>query len=210
MIRVLIADDSAPFREGFALLVRAAAELELVGEASTSEDAVLSAARLQPDVVVMDLHMPEVGGVEATRRIVETSPHIRVLILSMLEDDDSVVAAMRSGASGYLVKGSSQAEIVRAVSAVASGQVIFAASVARRVVDHVAGGPPSVPFPQLTDREREVLDALARGHDNARIARDLGIAPKTVRNTLSVVFTKLGLADRSQAIVRAREGGLGR
>lgn len=210
MIRVVVADDSAAFREGFSMMVRAAAEVELVGQAATAEDAVLTVLRVQPDVVVMDLHMPEAGGVEATRRVVEASPHVRVLVLSMLEDDDSLVAALRAGASGYLVKGASQAEVVRAITAVASGQVIFAPTVARRVLDHVAGEPAPDPFPDLTRREREVLDALARGHDNTRIARDLGIAPKTVRNTLSTVFTKLAVADRSEAIVRARDAGLGR
>lgn len=210
-VRVLLADDNPAFRDGFALLLRSLPDLDLIATAGTGREAVQKAAHHQPDVVVMDLHMPEVDGIEATAQITAASPHIRVLVLTMLEDDESVLTAMRAGASGYLVKGASQAEIERAITAVASGEVIFGPAVARRVLDHLASPSPAArPFPELTDREAEVLERLAAGDGNAAISRALGISAKTVRNHLSNVFAKLQVADRGQAIIKARDAGYGR
>lgn len=208
-IKVLLVEDNEAFREGFAMLLRSLDGVDLTGEASSGEDAIRAAARLQPDVVVMDLHLPGMNGVQATERIVATSPHIHVLVLSMLDDDASVLAAMRAGASGYLVKGAGQAEILRAIQAVAAGEAIFAPKVAKRFLEQIARPSSTRPFTDLTDREHEILELLARGEDNAGIARRLGISPKTVRNHLSTVFTKLQVSDRARAIVRAREAGLG-
>jgi DNA-binding NarL/FixJ family response regulator len=185
---------------------------EVVAEAATGTDAVQAAADLQPDVVVMDLHMPELGGIEATRRIVGASPHIAVLVLTMSEDDDSVFAAMQAGARGYLVKGAGPADIIRAVRSVASGDAIFGPGIAERVLRFFAAArssaqPPA--FPSLTDREREVLELVARGEGNATIAHKLAVSQKTVRNHVSNIFLKLQVADRAQAIVRARQAGFG-
>ena len=210
-IRVLLADDHPLFRQGLRAILAATDDAEVVGEAATGAEAVELALELQPDVVVMDLQMPEVNGIEATRRIVEESPHVGVLVLTMFDDDDSVFAAMRAGAHGYLLKGSAHEETLRAVRAVASGDAIFGPAVAERLMAFFASphsGPPQA-FPELSAREREVLELLARGEGNAAIARRLGITQKTVRNHVSNVFTKLRVADRAQAIVRAREAGLG-
>lgn len=187
------------------------ADAEVVGEAATGEEAVASALDLQPDVVVMDLHMPELNGIEATRRIVQTSPHVGVLVLTMIDDDDAVFAAMRAGARGYLVKGSNQTEILNAIRAVGSGEAVFGPAIARRLIEYFSsspGGPPQV-FPQLTQREREVLELLARGEGNQAIARHLTLSQKTVRNHVSNIFNKLHVVDRAQAIVKAREAGIG-
>ena len=209
-LRVLLADDHPVFRRGLRMLLDAQPEgAEIVGEASNGLEAVELARELQPDVVVMDLQMPELNGIEATQRIVEESPHIGVLVLTMFEDDDSVFAAMRAGARGYLLKGADQAEIVRAIHAVGSGEAIFGPHIARRVMDFFSGERTAVPFPDLTAREREVLELVAQGRSNAEITRTLVLSPKTVRNHVSNVFTKLQVADRAQAIVRAREAGLG-
>lgn len=208
-IRVVLVDDSEAFREGFAMLLRSLDGIELVAQAGSAEHGVLTAARTQPDVVVMDLHLPDANGIEATERILATSPHIRVLVLTMLDDDASVVGAMRAGASGYLVKGAGQAEIVRAIEAVAAGEAIFGPVIARQVLAQLASPTKADPFPELTGREREVLELLAAGNDNAKIAGTLGLSTKTVRNHLSTVFAKLGVVDRGQAIVVAREAGVG-
>jgi DNA-binding NarL/FixJ family response regulator len=209
-LRVLLADDHPVFRRGLRMLLDAQSEgAEIVGEASNGLEAVELARELQPDVVVMDLQMPELNGIEATQRIVEESPHIGVLVLTMFEDDDSVFAAMRAGARGYLLKGADQAEIVRAIHAVGSGEAIFGPHIARRVMDFFSGERTAVPFPDLTAREREVLELVAQGRSNAEITRTLVLSPKTVRNHVSNVFTKLQVADRAQAIVPAREAGLG-
>lgn len=208
-VRILLAEDSAAFRDGFTLLVASLPDLELAGTAATGVEAVRQVERLQPDVVVMDLNMPVLGGIEATRRITATSPHVRVLVLTMLDDDESVLTAMRAGASGYLVKGATQTEIERAIRAVAAGEVIFGPAVARRVLERLLQPPAPVdPFPELTQREREVLSLVAAGTANPAIARRLGISDKTVRNHLSSIFVKLQVADRGQAIVKARDAGL--
>jgi DNA-binding NarL/FixJ family response regulator len=211
-LRVLIADDHPLFRDGLRSLLASAPDVEVVGEAASGSEAIERTLELQPDVVVMDLHMAEVNGIEATRRIVESSPHVGVLVLTMFEDDDSVFATMRAGARGYLLKGSEHDETLRAIRAVGSGEAIFGAAIAERLVAFFASTPSGPPqaFPDLTDREREVLELIARGETNAAIASRLSLSQKTVRNHVSNVFTKLRVADRAQAIVRAREAGLGR
>jgi DNA-binding NarL/FixJ family response regulator len=210
-LRILVADDHPVFRDGLRSLFALDPNVELVGEAATGTEAVDAAAELDPDVVVMDLHMPGMNGIEATRRIVETSPGVGVLVLTMFEDDESVFAAMRSGARGYLLKGAGQEEIVRAIESVGRGEAIFGPTIARRVIDFFAQPARSPhPFPDLTDREREILELIAQGRSNPDIARHLVLSTKTVRNHVSNIFTKLRVADRAQAIVRAREAGLGR
>jgi DNA-binding NarL/FixJ family response regulator len=212
-LRILIADDHLLFRDGLRALLMAAEGMDLVGEATTGQEAVALAAELQPDVVLMDIQMPGLSGVEATRRIVEASPHIRVLIVTMFEDDRTVFAAMRAGARGYVLKGASYAEMLRAIQAVGSGEAIFSASVAARLAEYFAGIQPgrSAPplFPELSDREREILDLIAQGRSNAQIAARLVLSPKTVRNHVSNVLSKLQVADRTEAAIRAREAGLG-
>ncbi|MGH9069126.1 MAG: response regulator [Acidimicrobiales bacterium] len=211
-LRVLVADDHPMFRDGIRLLLSNLPEVELVAEATTGAEAVEAAASHQPDVVLMDLQMPDLNGIEATRTIVATSPHIGVVVLTMFDEDESVFAAMRAGARGYLLKGADPAEIARAIRAVAHGEAIFGPAVARRLISYFSSagarsGP--VPFGELTDREREVLDLVAQGRPNPDIARVLCVSPKTVRNHVSNIFTKLQVADRAQAIVRARDAGLG-
>jgi DNA-binding NarL/FixJ family response regulator len=210
-LRVLIADDHPVFLGGLRALLATDPDLEVVAEASDGAEAVALAARDLPDVVLMDLQMPVRDGVEATREIVRSSPHVAVLVLTMFDDDDSVFAAMRAGARGYLLKGANQADILRAVHAVGTGGAVFGPDVAQRVLDFFAHAQTrqQAAFPQLTDREREVLDLLARGLPNGRIAGRLSISEKTVRNHVSNIFTKLAVADRAQAVIRAREGGLG-
>jgi DNA-binding NarL/FixJ family response regulator len=211
-IKVLIADDHPVFRSGLRALLETDPALTVVGEAATGVEAVASATRELPDVVLMDLHMPELDGVVATGQIVAARPEAAVLVLTMFDDDDSVFAAMRAGARGYLLKGTNQADILRAVHAVAAGGAMFGPAVARRMLDYFAhGAAHRVPaFPELSDREREVLDLLAQGESNRRISTTLSITEKTVRNYVSNIFAKLAVADRAQAIVRAREAGLGR
>ena len=211
-IEVIIADDHPVFRDGLRALLDTDAEISVVGEASTGTAVVALVAEVQPDVVVMDLHMPELDGVVATREILHTSPRVAVLVLTMFDDDDSVFAAMRAGARGYLLKGANQADVVRAVHLVAAGEAMFGPAVAQRVIEFFArprSAAAPIAFPQLTDREHEILDLLAQGHPNATIATRLRISDKTVRNHVSNIFTKLAVADRAQAIVRAREAGLG-
>jgi DNA-binding NarL/FixJ family response regulator len=211
-LRVLVADDHPLFRQGLRTAIEAGDGVEVVGEAETGVEAVALTLELQPDVVVMDVQMPERNGIEATREIVGQSPHVGVLVLTMFEDDDSVFAAMRAGARGYLLKGSDHDEIVRAIRAVSSGEAIFGPAIATRLMAYFAASPggPAQAFPELTAREREVLELIAQGHSNAAIADRLVLSQKTVRNHVSNIFTKLQVADRAQAIVRARKAGLGR
>lgn len=209
---VLIVDDHPVFRSGLRALLESAPDVEVVGEASSGEEAVALAAELLPDAVVMDLQMPGgMNGVQATRQIAERSPAVQVLVLTMFDDDDSVFAAMRAGAAGYLLKDAEHSDVVRAVVAVARGDVIFGPGIAQRVRDHLSGARPPAgsPFPELTVREVEILDLIATGANNASIARRLGIAPKTVRNASSNIFLKLQVADRAEAIIRGRDAGLG-
>lgn len=210
-IRVLIADDHPMFRDGLRTLLTSVPETEIVGEVSTGNEAIEQAAALQPDVILMDLHMPGQNGIEATRAILHTSPHIGILVLTMFEDDDSVFSAMRAGARGYLLKGADQAEILRALSAVSRGEAIFSPSIAKRLTHYFATlSTMQLPqaFPELTQREREILVLIARGCNNAEIAERLVLSQKTVRNHVSNIFSKLQVADRAQAIIRAREAGL--
>ncbi len=211
-VRVLIADDHPHFRDGLRALLLSAPDLEVVGEAGDGEQTISLAAELQPDVILMDLNMPGVGGIEATRRILRTSPHIAILVISMFDDDDSVFAALQAGARGYLLKGALKAEILRSIQAVVSGEAIFGPSVAKRLMQYFAGSRPSAPpdaFPELTEREHEILELIARHETNPEIAKRLYLSPKTVRNHVSNIFTKLQVADRAHAIIRAREAGLG-
>ena len=211
-VRVLIADDHPHFRDGLRALLLSAPDLEVVGEAGDGEQTISLSAELQPDVILMDLNMPGVGGIEATRRILRTSPHIAILVISMFEDGDSVFTALQAGARGYLLKGALKAEILRSIQAVASGEAIFGPSVAKRLMQYFAAPRPSTPpdaFPELTEREHEILELIARHETNPEIARRLYLSPKTVRNHVSNIFAKLQVADRAQAIIRAREAGLG-
>jgi DNA-binding NarL/FixJ family response regulator len=209
-VRVVVADDHPIFREGLAGAIGSLDGVEVVGQAGTGAEAVAAAQELSPDVVVMDLHMPEMNGIEATRRIAEVAPGSAVLVLTMLEDDESVFAAMRAGARGYLVKGAERRDIARALEAVARGEVIFGPAVASRALAaFTAAQPRRGPFPELTEREHEILDLVARGLTNQAIASRLVLSEKTVRNHVSNVFMKLRVGDRATAIVRAREAGLG-
>ncbi|NOH03770.1 MAG: response regulator transcription factor [Chloroflexi bacterium] len=208
---ILIADDEPAFRSGLRALLKSANELALVGDAETGSEAIRLAAELQPDIILMDINMPGVNGIEATRRILNTSPHIGILILTMFEDDDSVFAAMRAGARGYLLKGALKAEILRAIQTVSGGGVVFGAAIAQRMMRYFAGVKPiesSDLFPELTEREREILSLIAEGRNNAEIAQRLVLSSKTIRNHITNIFSKLQVADRAQAIVRARDVGL--
>ncbi len=210
-IRTLVVDDQSMVRAGLRMLLAEEADIDVVAEAGNGLEAISQAARFHPDVVLMDIRMPELSGIEATREIVAAHPEAGVLVVTMLDDDDSVFAAMRAGARGYLLKGASPEELERAVRAVANGEVLLAPAIAGRAMAYMAGlrsGGPA-PFPDLTAREREVLDLVAAGLDNVSIARRLTVSSKTVRNHLSNILTKLQVADRAQAIVRAREAGLG-
>jgi DNA-binding NarL/FixJ family response regulator len=208
-IRILLADDHTLFRDGLRALFNSLPDTAVVGEAAAGGEAVELAEHLQPDVILMDIQMPGVNGIEATRKIVQTSPHIGVIVVTMFEDDDSVFAAMRAGARGYVLKGASQEEMLRAIRAVAQGDAQFGADIAARLMNFFAAPRPPQIFPELTDREREVLALIAQGHNNSEIARKLVISVKTVRNHVSNIFSKLQVADRAQAIIQAREAGLG-
>ena len=209
-IRVVLADDHPVVRAGLAALLGSLTDVEVVGVAADGRAAVKEVLLQRPDVAVLDLQMPELDGFGASREIVRSAPGVGVLVLTMFDDDDSVFAAMRAGARGYVVKGAEQDEIARAVRAVAAGEAIFSPGVAQRVLRFLTA-PPQVadPFPELTGREREILVLLAAALPNAAIATRLELAPKTVANHLSSIFTKLQVADRASAIMRARDAGLG-
>jgi DNA-binding NarL/FixJ family response regulator len=210
-LRVLIADDHPVFRGGLVTLLEPVEDVEVVGEAASGREAVDSALALDAEVVVMDLQMPGLNGIEATRELVAARPEIGVLVLTMHEDDDSVFAAMRAGARGYVLKGAEGGDILRALRAVREGEAIFGPGVAKRLIGFFRAAEDAPrPFPDLTDREREVLELIAQGLGNAEIGRALVVSPKTVRNHVSNILNKLQVVDRSQAIVRAREAGLGR
>ena len=208
-MRVLIADDHLFYREGLRVMLGAVPEIQLVGEATTGDEAIERALALQPDVVLMDLKMPGASGIEATRRIVRESSRIGVLVLTMF-DDDSVFAAMRAGARGYLLKDARLEDVVRAIDAVGRGEAIFSPSIAGRLLAYFANNlPVRTAFPELTEREHEILALIAHGRTNEQIAAQLVVSIKTVRNHVSTIFSKLQVADRAQAVVRAREAGLG-
>ena len=213
MIRVLLVDDHPVFRHGLRALLSALPDVEVAGEATSGTEAVALAASLGPDVTVMDLHMPgELDGIGATRRIVGADPEAAVLVLTMFADDDSVFSAMRAGARGYLVKGADSPEVQRAITAVAGGEAIFGPGVAERVLGYLTrplSVRDEVVFPELTPREREVLALIAAGRGNNGIAHELSLSTKTIRNLVSSIFAKLQVADRAEAIVRARRAGLG-
>lgn len=211
-LRILLVDDHPVVRKGLRALLASVPDMMVVGEATTGEEAVAQAADLQPDIILMDLHMPGLNGIEATRRIVQTDPHIGILVLTMLEDDASVFAAMRAGARGYLLKGADQADVLRAIAAAAHGEAIFSPPIAQRLMQYFANMQPLLPqaaFPNLTEREREILGLIALGKSNAEIAEDLVLSPKTVSNHVSNIFSKLQVVDRAQAVLRARQAGLG-
>jgi len=211
-IRVLIADDHPFYRQGVNTMLSVAPDIEIAGEVASGDEAIAQTASLQPDVILMDLKMPGINGIEATRRILHTSPHIGVLVLTMFEADESVFSAMRAGARGYLLKDVGQEELVRAIKAVSRGEAIFSPAIAQRLIHYFAALRPAtadLAFPELTDREREILQLIAQGHSNAAIAGRLLLRTKTVQNHVSNIFSKLQVADRAHAIVRAREAGLG-
>src|SRR5438876_10370421 len=212
-LRILIADDHPLFRKGMRTLLMATAGTEVIGEATTGQEVIELASTLQPDVILMDLQMPGINGIEATRQILHTSPHIRILVVTMFEDDHSVFTALRAGARGYVLKDADEDEILRAIRAVGRGEAIFSPTIAQRLIDFFSAPQPILLpqiFPELADREREVLGLIAQGHNNNDIARRLGLSLKTVANHVSNIFSKLQVADRAQAIIRAREAGLAR
>jgi DNA-binding NarL/FixJ family response regulator len=211
-LSVLVADDHPFFRDGLRSLLTSSPDTELIGEASTGEEAISLAAELQPDVILMDIQMPGMGGIKATRRIVEDNPSVRVLVVTMFEDDGTVFRAMRAGARGYMLKGANYVEMLRAIRAIGSGEAIFSPQIAVRLADYFASIRPAAQpqvFPELSEREREILDLIAQGHKNPEIAKRLYLSPKTIRNHVSNILSKLQVADRTQAIIRAREAGLG-
>jgi DNA-binding NarL/FixJ family response regulator len=210
-IRVLVADDHAGFRHGLVALLASEPGVEVVGEARDGHEAVAMTLGLLPEVVLMDLQMSGLNGIEATRRVLAEAPHVGVLVLTMFEDDDSVVSAMRAGARGYMLKSAAPSEVVEILHSVAGGEARFGPEIASRLTGFLRepAADASRAFPELTVREREILDLIARGHDNAGISARLFLSPHTVRNHISRIFAKLGVPSRAQAIVRAREAGLG-
>jgi DNA-binding NarL/FixJ family response regulator len=211
-IRVLLADDHPVVRRGLAALLGTLEEFEVVGEAEDGEAAVRETQLTRPDVVLMDVRMPGIDGVEATRRIRRAVPETAVLVLTMYEDDATVFTAMQAGAQGYLLKGAEQEDIADAIRAVSRGQAIFGPGIAARLLEHFADPPPTAApdlFPELTAREKDVLELLARGRRTAEIATTLHLSPKTVSNNLTTIFAKLEVSDRTAAVIRARERGLG-
>ncbi len=216
-VRLLVADDHALFREGLKALLSATPGIEMVGEAATGEDTVALAEEKQPDIVLMDINMPGMDGIQATRRILRANPTVGVIMVTMLEDDASLFAAMRAGARGYVLKGAQPQELLQAVRAVADGQALFGAPIAARIMGFfedievdLKSTLPRDAFPELTPRELEVLELIAQGANNSQIAERLVISDKTVRNHITSVFSKLQVADRAQAIIKARDAGLGR
>jgi DNA-binding NarL/FixJ family response regulator len=210
-IRIVVADDHGIVREGLGALLAARPGFDLVGTASTGAEAVRAAVTLRPDVLVMDIQMPGTGGIEATREISRVAPDVAVLMLTMFDDDESIFAAMRAGARGYVLKGAAPDNVIRAIAAVAAGEAIFGPGVAKRALDYMSGPrrDATVAFPELTAREREVLDLIAAGLGNAAIATRLGLATNTIGNHVTSIFAKLQVASRAEAIIRARQEGLG-
>jgi DNA-binding NarL/FixJ family response regulator len=214
-IQLLIADDHLLFREGVKALLATADDIEIVGEASTGIEAVEAGLALGPDIVLMDINMPDLNGIQATQQILASRPQTGIIMLTMQEDDASVFAAMRAGARGYLLKGASPTEMLSVIRAVAEGQALFGPAIAARLMNYFqelgrmpAASQQETPFPELTERELEVLRLIAQGYNNQEIAQKLVISPKTVRNHITSIFSKLQVADRAQAIVLARQAGL--
>jgi DNA-binding NarL/FixJ family response regulator len=211
-LRVLVVDDHPVYRDGLAALLASVDGVEVVGTAADGRQAISAVRELAPDVVIMDIQMPVLDGIEATRRVTADNPALGVVVLTMSEDDGTVFAAMQAGARGYLLKGADQEEVVRAIVTVAHGGAVFGPALAARIAQLLSAGSNAAPtaFPQLTERERQVLDLVAAGRSNAQIAQTLFLSPKTVRNVVSTIFAKIHVDDRAQAIVTAREAGLGR
>ena len=211
MIRVLIADDHPVFRFGLRTLLKADPTLEIVGEATNGKEAIAQTSELSPDVILMDLNMPGMNGIQAIRRILTNHPEVHILVLTMFDDDDSVFAAMRAGARGYLLKGAEGGETLQAIHVVSTGEAIFSPSIAQRLMQYFGASRPrgaDQPFPDLTEREREVLALIAQGYTNQAIAERLVITPKTVRNHISAIFSKLQVTSRLEAIMRAKDAGM--
>jgi DNA-binding NarL/FixJ family response regulator len=217
-IRLLIVDDHTLFREGLQAIFLSVSDIEVVGEAASGENAIQQAEILKPDVILMDIQMADMNGIEASKRILETLPETKIIMLTMLEDSESLFAAMVAGARSYVLKGADKAEVLKTIRAVADGEVLFGAAIAHRVTDYFRNLSAviystcisSKPFPDLSERELEVLDLIARGFNNHEIAGQLHVTVKTVSNHISNIFSKLHVADRAQAIIKAREAGLGK
>jgi DNA-binding NarL/FixJ family response regulator len=210
-IKVLIVDDHSLFRDGLRAMIQVSPEIMLIGEAGSGEEAIKLAIELQPDVILMDIQMPGINGIEATRQIVKMSPHIAILVVTMLEDDSSVFASMRAGARGYLLKGAKHTDLLRAIKVVTDGEAIFSPGIAVKLMEFFNQMQPIVPvqvFPELSDREREVLQLISHGLKNAEIAERLFLSPKTVRNHVSNILSKLQVVDRTEAALRAKQAGL--
>jgi DNA-binding NarL/FixJ family response regulator len=217
VIRLLVVDDHTLFREGLRAIFLAVTDIEVLGEAASGEEAIDKAQQLTPHVILMDIQMGEMNGIEATARILERLPDTKIIMLTMIEDSESLFAAMMAGARGYVLKGADKSEVLRTIRSVASGDVLFGAAIANRVTDYFRNLnrvqsplPAVVPFPELSERELGVLDRIARGLNNHEIAAQLNITVKTVSNHISNIFSKLQVADRAQAIVKAREAGMGK
>jgi DNA-binding NarL/FixJ family response regulator len=211
-VRVLVADDHPVFRDGIRAMLEATPGTEVTGEATTGEEAVVLAGEQQPDLILMDVQMPGINGIEATRRIVTAHPHIRVLIVTMFEDDPSVFMAMRAGARGYVLKDATKEELRRAIAAVGNGEAIFSPAIAARLIAYFARPPALLSeslFPELTARERSILEHMAAGESNSAIASRLSLSTKTISNYVSSILNKLQVADRAEAIARARDARLG-
>lgn len=211
-ITLLIADDHTLVRQGLSALFIAAPDIEVIGEAASGDEAIAKAADLKPDVILMDIQMPGVNGIEAARRILQMQPGVGIIVVTMLDDDNSVFAAMRAGARGYILKGADKADVLKTIRAAAAGEALFGSGIASRMMNFFreppTTGPASPAFPELTEREREILTLIAQGQSNAAIAERLVISAKTVSNHISSIFNKLQVADRAQAAIRAREAGL--
>jgi DNA-binding NarL/FixJ family response regulator len=212
IIKILIADDHTLFRDGLVALFSSISEIEVVATAKDGQQAIQLAEDLQPDVILMDIQMPKVDGISATRKIIQTSPHVGVIVVTMFEDDDSVFAAMRAGARGYILKEAGQTEMLRTIKSVAQGEALFSPSVATRLMEYLSEAPHKEKdiFPELTDREREILERMAQGLDNPEIAKKLSITLKTVRNHVSNIYNKMQVTDRVQAVLKARDAGMGK
>ncbi len=213
-ITILIADDHTLVRQGLSALFLTTPDIEVIGEAANGDEAITKAGELKPDVILMDIQMPGVNGLEAARCILYAQPNIGIVMVTMLDDDNSVFAAMRAGARGYILKGADKADVLKTIRAVAAGEALFGPAIASRMMNFFREPPKteaaSPAFPELTEREREILTLIAQGQSNAAIAERLVISLKTVSNHISNIFSKLQVADRAQAAIRAREGGLGR
>lgn len=210
-LRILVADDHPLFRKGLRTLLDSMPETDVVGEATTGKEAVERALTLRPDVVLMDLQMPDGGGLAAIRELTNSNPDVHILVVTLFEDSESVFTALKAGARGYVLKDADEGEIIRAIQAVGEGEAIFSPAIAARLMNYFAAAPVAVQaeaFPELTEREMDVLRLIARGRSNAQIAEELSISLKTVRNHASNIFNKLQVADRAQAAIRAREAGL--